>query len=319
MLLATRRAIAVDFPMRQYHNQPTDSPLHKRLVQMWDAVKAETRGRVQVEIFPENNHFKDGDPNPLDLLIRGELEFYTNSGNGLAAIVPAANVQATPFAFRTHAQVFRAIDGELGDYLRQELSAKGIYAVPRACFENGFHQITCATRPIRNADDLQGLKMRVPGTAAYIDFFRTFGAVTTSMNINKLYEALKTGVVESQEDPLDVAELFRLYEVQKYMSMTNHSWSGYNLLANLKVWQGLPADVRQSIERNAVKFTRLQRADSESLDRSLRARLTQRGMIFNDADVASFRARLGPFYANWKQSIGDRAWSLLEAHVGKFA
>ena len=67
--------LAADFRMRQYHNQPTDSPLHKRLTQMWDAVKAETHGRVQVEIFPENNHFKEGDPDPLDLLIHGGLEF----------------------------------------------------------------------------------------------------------------------------------------------------------------------------------------------------------------------------------------------------
>jgi TRAP-type transport system periplasmic protein len=319
MLLATRRAIAVDFPMRQYHNQPADSPLHKRLVQMWDAVKAETRGRVQVEIFPENNHFKDGDPDPLDLLVRGELEFFTLAGNGLAAIVPAANVQATPFAFRTQSQVYRAIDGDIGDYLREELHTKGVHAVPRGCFENGFHQITCATRPIRNADDLQGLKIRAPGTAIYLEFWKTLGALPMGMNINHMYDALKTGVVEAQEDPLDVAELFHLYEVQKYLSMTNHSWSGYNLLANLKTWQGLPTDVRQSIERNAAKFARLQRADTASLNGKLRARLTQLGMIFNDADVASFRAKLGPFYAQWKESIGDRAWSLLEAHVGKLA
>jgi tripartite ATP-independent transporter DctP family solute receptor len=319
MLLTTRHVSAADFPMRQYHNQPTDSPLHKRLVEMWDAVKAETGGRVQVEIFPENNHFKDGDPDPLGLLIHGELEFYTLAGNGLAAIVPAANVQATPFAFRTQSQVYRAIDGDIGDYLREELKAKGIYAFPHGCFENGFHQITCATRPIRNASDLQGLKIRAPGNAAYLEFWKTLGALPMGMNINKMYEALKAGVVEAQEDPLDVAELFHLYEVQKYMSMTNHSWSGYNQLANLKIWQGLPADIRQSIERNTVKFVRLQRADTASLNKELRGRLTQRGMIFNDADVGSFRAKLGPFYARWKQSIGDRAWSLLEAHVGKLA
>ena len=319
MFLATRRVIAADFSMRQYHNQPVDSPLHKRLVQMWDAVKAETRGRVQVEIFPENNHFKDGDPDPLDLLMRGELDFFALSGNGLAGIVPAANVQATPFAFRTQSQVYRAMDGDIGDYLGKELSAKGIYCVPRACFENGFHQISCTTRPIRNADDLRGLKIRAPGTDIYLEFWKTLGAVPIGMNINNIYNALKTGMVEAQEDPLDIAELFHLYELQKYMSMTNHSWSGHNLLANLKIWQGLPADVRQSIERNAAKFARLQRADTASLNKELRARLIVQGMIFNDADVASFRAKLAPFYAHWKQSIGDRAWSLLETHVGKLA
>ena len=320
MLLATRRAPAVDFPMRQYHNQPTDSPLHKRLVQMWDAVKAETHGRVQVEIFPENNHFKDGDPDPLKLLMDGQL--WSSSpvpAMAFAAIVPAANVQATPFAFRTQAQVYKAMDGDIGSYLREELNAKGVYLMPGGCFENGFHQVTCATRPIRNADDLRGLKIRAPGNAAYLEFWKTLGAVPAGMNINKMYEALKSGVVEAQEDPLDVAELFHLYEVQKYMSMTNHSWSGYNLIANLKIWQGLPADVRQSIERNTVKFARLQRADTASFNAELRPQLTQRGMIFNDADVASFRAKLAPFYAQWKKSIGDRAWTLLEAHVGKLA
>jgi TRAP-type transport system periplasmic protein len=319
MLLTTRRAPAVDFPMRQYHNQPIESPLHKRSVQMWDAVKAETNGRVQVEIFPENNHFKDGDPDPLKLLLEGKLEFLTSAGNGLAAIVPAANVQATPFAFRTQPQVYKAMDGDIGVYLREELSAKDVYLIPGGCFENGFHQITCATRPIRTAVDLQGLKIRAPGNASYLEFWKTLGAIPVGMNINNMYQALKTGMVEAQEDPLDVAELFHLYEVQKYMSMTNHSWSGYNLIANLKIWQGLPADVRQSIERNTVKFARLQRADTASFNGQLRPRLTQQGMVFNDADVASFRAKLVPFYAQWKQSIGDRAWSLLEAHAGKLA
>lgn len=316
MLLAARRAGAAEFAIRQVHNQPTDSPLHKRLVQMWDAVKGETHGRVQAEIFPGDSPLNDG---AVDRLVGGEIEFCTMAGNGLAGIAPAANVQATPFAFHTRAQVFKAIDGDLGDYLRDELKAKGLYLLPRGCFENGFHQITCATKPIRTADDLRGLKIRVPGTAIYLEFWKTLGALPMGMPISKMHDALKAGVVEAQEDPLDVAELFHLYEVQKYMSITNHGWSGYNQTANLKFWQGLPAGIQETIERNTVKFVRLQRADTASLNGELRARLTQQGMIFNDADVASFRAKLGPFYPRWKQSIGDRAWSLLEAHVGKLA
>jgi TRAP-type C4-dicarboxylate transport system substrate-binding protein len=164
---------------------------------------------------------------------------------------------------------------------------------------------------------MQGLKIRVPGSPLYQDFFTSLGAVTTTMNINRLHAALKSGVVEAQEDPLDVAELFKLYEVQKYMSMTNHSWSGYNLLANLKVWQGLPADVQRVIERNSRTFVRRQRADTVKLNGELRAGLTRRGMIFNDADTASFRVGLGSFYARWKPHIGQRATSLLEANVGR--
>ena len=317
LLLVSRSARAADFPMRQYHNQPVESPLHKRLVEMWAAVKAETGGRVQVETFPLSNQANDPNANPTAMLLSGELEFLTQSGNGLASLVPAADAQATPYAFRTQAQVYRALDGELGDYLREELKAKGLHLVPGGCFENGFHQITCATRPIRTVADMQGLKIRVPGSQLYQDFFTSLGAVVSTMNINRLYAALKSGVVEAQEDPLDVAELFKLYEVQKYMSMTDHSWSGYNLVASLKAWQRLPTDVQRVIERNGRKFARLQREDTVKLNGQLRAELTHRGMTFNDPDTASFRAGLGPYYARWKQQIGPRATSLLEANVGR--
>jgi TRAP-type transport system periplasmic protein len=316
-MLLTRGAPDAPFALRQYHNQPIESPLHKRLVEMWAAVKTETGGRVDVQIFPENNHFKEGDPDPFGMLLRGELDFYTNSGNGLASVVPAANIQATPFAFRTPEQVYSAMDGDLGDYLRDELMAKGVYAVPKGTFENGFHQITCATRPIRTADDMKGLKIRAPGSAVYQEFWKALGAVPVSMNINNLYQGLKDGTAEAQEDPLDIAELFKLYEVQKYMSMTNHSWSGYNLLANLKLWQRLPGDVQDSIRRNTAKFTRLQRADTDTLNNTLRAELIQKGMVFNDPDIPSFRVRLGTFYEHWKDSVGQKAWNLLESQVGK--
>jgi len=98
----------------------------------------------------------------------------------------------------------------------------------------------------------------------------------------------------------------------------SHSWSGYNLVANLKVWQGLPADVQHVIERNTMKFTDLQRSDTNALNGpEARAHLTARGMIFTDPDTASFRAGLGPYYARWKASIGQKATSLLEGHVGR--
>jgi TRAP-type transport system periplasmic protein len=317
LVLICRRAKAADFPMRQYHNQPVEAPLHKRMTEMWAAVRKETHGRVEVSIVPENNRMKDGDPDPLAMLTRGELEFYTVAGNGLTGVVPAADVQATPYAFRDSAQALAAIDGDLGAYLREELKAKGLYAVPYGCFDNGMHQITTASRPIRTVADLQGLKMRVPGSQLYQEFFRMFGVSTTGMNLNMLHDALKSGRVEAQDDPFDVAELFKLYEVQKYMNVTKHSWSGYNLLANLNKWQSLPADVQAAIERNTRKYTRLQRADAARLNRTLRPALEKRGMQFNETDTASLRAPLGAYYARWKASIGSKATALLEAHAGK--
>jgi TRAP-type transport system periplasmic protein len=316
VFLTTSRALAADFELRQFHNQPADSPLHKRLVEMWAAVKDETGGRVLVQIFPQNNQIPGGDPAALDMVVSGELDFFTLNGGSIGNLVPASNVQGLLFAFRTPDQVFGALDGDVGDYLREEMKAKGIYAVPRGCFDNGFHQITCSTHPIRSVDDLQGLKIRTPDAPIYFEAWKAMGAAPIVVNLNKMYEALKNGVAEAQTNPLAIAELMKLYEVQKYVSMTNHGWSGFNLLANWKLWQRFPADVQQAIERNAMKFARLQRADNNALNTEFRTKLAQQGMIFNDAETSSFRARLGPYYARWKETIGRKAWSLLEAHVG---
>jgi TRAP-type transport system periplasmic protein len=318
-LLISRRALAADFQLRQFHNQPPESPLHKRLLEMWSAVKAETNGRIDVQTFPENNHIAGGDPAALQMIVDGRLDFMTLNGGLIGAIVPAMNVQSIPFAFRDTTQVFAALDGDLGDYLRQEMSAKGIYAPPKGCFDNGFQQLTCQTRPIRIAVDLEGLKVRTPDSPVYIELFKTLGATPVPINIDKLYESLKSGVVEAQTDPLTIIELFKLYEVQKYLSLTSHVWGGFNLIANLKMWQGLPADARSAIERNTVKFVKLQRADNQALNDSLRAKLTEQGMTFNQAETDTFRAKLGPFYARWKETAGQRAWSLLESHTGKLS
>lgn len=317
-LLATG-ARAAEFSMRQFHNQPAESPLHKSLLAMWTAVKDETHGRVDVQTFPENDHVAGGDPGVLTMLIDGKLDFFTLNGGLIGAVVPAVNVQGIPFAFQTLEQVFTAMDGDLGEYLRDEMRAKGIYALPRGAFDNGFQQLSITTRPVRTVADLQGMKIRTPNTALYIDAFQALGAMPVPMNIDKLYDALKAREVDAQTNPLTIIELFKLYEVQKYVSLTSHLWAGFNLMASLKVWQGLPADIREVIERNAVKYVKMQRQENAALNDTLQSKLTAQGMMFNNADANSFRARLGPFYASWKEKVGTKAWSLLEAHVGKLA
>ena len=304
-----RSSRAAEITLKHSHNLPLDSPLHKRATEMWAEVRSATNGRVAVEI--------DRGDGSINTLVDGGLAFMTLAGNGLASLVPAFDIQATPYGFRNPGQVYSALDGALGAYLRDEARAKGIYAVPGGCFENGMHQLTCTTKPIRTAADLQGLKMRIPGTPFYQDFFKALGAQIVTVALTRTYEALKSGAAEAQDDPWDVVELFKFYEIQKYASVTDHSWSGYNLLASQKVWQSLPEDVRGVIEGTAKKFVALQRADTDSLNEELRLHLEHSGMVFNTADQASFRASLPAFYPRWKQHVGSKAWDILESQVGK--
>jgi len=306
-----------EFTFTQYHNQTAESSLHRRLEQMWTAVRSESGGRIEVRVFPENNKHPGSDPAVLQMLVKGELEFFTLMGGILGNVVPATNVQQVPFAFRSAPAAHRAMDGALGAYLRQEMAAKGIVGFPVGAFDNGIRQMAGRTRPIRTPDDLAGLRMRVPDGRMFDDLFRALGAEPVTVNSSGIYEALRSGKVDAQENPLAYMHSFRHYEVMKYVSMTNHMWSGFNLIANQAAWNRLPADLQATVERHAARAVREQRQDQERANRDARGALAGLGLAFNDVEEAPFRARLSGLYATWKQILGAKCWSLLEAEVGR--
>lgn len=302
---------------RQFHNQPPGSPLDRWLTEMWTAVSTETAGRLSVRVCPQNDGIAGGDPQALRMLLDGDVELYTLMGGLLGSVAPVAEIQNVPFAFRDQRHVFEAMDGALGDHLRDELAAKGVYMVPRACFENGFRHVTTRTRPIASADDFVDLKIRTPAGRLFVDFFESLGARPTTINLNRLYDALRAGdAVEAQENPLVMIEVNRLYEVQTYLSLTGHTWSGFNLLANLGAWRALPEDVREVVERVASRCAKLQRRETDAENARLVTTLVERGLILNAADMSGARRRLADFYARWKREFGAKAWALLEAQTG---
>jgi tripartite ATP-independent transporter DctP family solute receptor len=307
---------AADFSFTQYHNQTSASSLHARLVEMWTAVQNETGGRVETQVYAGNNNVAGSDPAALKMLVAGEIQFFTLMGGILGTVVPVAEVQQVPFAFRNAAHAFEAIDGALGAYVREEMAAKGIQGFEVGGFDNGMRQIAGNVRPIVRPADLAGIRMRVPAGQMVADTFRTFGAEPVVVNSNAIYEALKSGTVDAQENPLALIDSFKLYEVSRFVSMTNHMWSGFNQLAHLATWRRLPADVRAVIERNVTRFVRLQREDQQRANASTAPALAKRGIVFNDVDQAPFRKQLSGFYTTWKKNLGTRCWSLLESAAG---
>jgi tripartite ATP-independent transporter DctP family solute receptor len=317
MTIIARRARAAEYKLLQYHNQAPTGTLHANLVAMWEAVAAETNGRVETTVFAENNKLAGGDPVALKMLIAGEIQFFTLMGGIIGTVVPVAEAQQVPFAFKSAAKAHRTIDGPLGRYIAQEMAAKGMYLFPVAGFDNGMRQVTTVRRPVKAPEDLAGVKIRVPPGQMVFDTFQALGAQPVTTPANGIYAALESGKVDAQENPLAVAEGFRLYGLIKYVSMTNHMWSGFNLMAHLPTWRDLPDDIRAVVERNAEKFVRRQRLEQERRNVALRATFEQRGIIFNDVDQMPFRARLPAFYAVWKEKLGTKCWSLLEAEVGR--
>jgi TRAP-type transport system periplasmic protein len=294
-------------------SQPVDSPNYIRLKEMAERVHADTGGRMRIDLFPESK--LGNDSAMIGMLQKGELEMYMG-GNVFGPLVPVTEMSGLPFTFKNSTEVFTALDGELGDHVRAEMLAKGIHAF-RFGFDNGFHQLTTSTRPIRTVDDLAGMKIRTPVQKMTVDFFESLGAKPMTFTLNRLYEVLKDHTVDGQTDPLQIIVLLKLNEVQTYLSLTNHWWSGFTLTANPQAWKALPPEIQAAVNRHAESAALAQRQDVARLDAGAVELLRGKGMIVNQADTSGFRRHLGAFYARWKGIYGDKAWALLESRVGK--
>ena len=311
-------ARAAQWSYKYASNVAVDHPLNVRMRECWIAVNKETNGRLDVQIFPNNQ--LGGDTAMLGQLRSGALQFFTLDGGILQAVVPVAAIQGVGFAFRDSVQAFHAMDGPLGDYVRDAIRGAGMYVHPKM-FENGMRQITSSSKPIRSAADLVGFKIRTPAGELWVDLFKSLGAAPAPLNFSELYTALQTRIFDGEENPYAIVDVGRLYEVQKYISVTNHMWSAYHLLGNQEAWKALPPDVQAIVERNLTKYALLQRRDTQERNDSLADKLVRRGMMLNTADTGGMRAKLtsSGFYTKWHDKFGAQAWALLEKTSGKLA
>lgn len=305
---------AAEFQYKFAHNLPVGSPLHVRAVQCWNAVKIETNGRLEVTIFPFNE--LGGDPAMLTQLRSGALQIYAGSGGLWGSVVPVANIENVGFAFRNAEQAFRTFDGPLGAHVRKEAEAQGLIVLDKV-WDNGMRQVTTSTKPVRSVADLAGLKIRTPPGRMWIDLFEQLDASPAPIPGNELYTALQTHLVDGQENALFGIDVTRLYEVQKYLSLTNHMFAGYWFVFNPDAWKALGPDIQTIVRKNVATYAVLQRRDTEQQNASFGDKLARRGMIVNRAEVASMRAKCAPLYSKWRDEFGTQAWSLLEASVGK--
>jgi tripartite ATP-independent transporter DctP family solute receptor len=309
---------AAEFQLKYANNSPTAHPLNVRAVEAMERIKQETNGRVDIQIFPNNQLGSDTDM--LSQLRSGAIEFFTLSGLILSTLVPVSSINGVGFIWESYDKVWPAMDGGLGAYVRAQIAKAGLHAFERQ-WDNGYRQMTSSTRPIKGPDDLKGFKIRVPVSPLWTSMFKAFDASPASINFSEVYSALQTRVVEGQENPLALISTAKLFEVQKYCSMTNHMWDGFWFLANRRAWEKLPADLRAIVAKNINAAAVNERVDTEKLNATVRQELTAKGLIFNQPAVAPFRDKLrqAGFYAEWKGKYGEQAWSLLEKSVGKLA
>ena len=298
------------------NNAPVTHPSTLRGHEAAEAIRKETNGKVDIQIFP--NSQLGGDTDMLSQVRSGAIDFFSLSGLILQTLVPVAGINGLAFAFKDYQTVWAAMDGDLGAHVRAAIGKVNLHVFDR-CLDNGYRNITSSTRPINTAADLKGFKIRVPVSPLWTSMFKALEASPASINFTEVYSALQTKVVEGQENPLALIDLAKLYEVQKYCSMTGHMWDGQWILANGKRWASLPADLQAIITKHVTAAVLSQRDDIRRLNNGLETQLKTKGLTFNYPETKSFRDALSKagFYQEWRGKFGEEAMAKLEKYSGK--
>jgi C4-dicarboxylate-binding protein DctP len=235
------------------HVVAVDTPKGKAAEYFKKLAEERTKGRVKVEVYPNSSLFKDGEE--MEALQLGSVQMLAPS---LAKFGPLGarefEVFDLPYIFDDYEELHKVTQGPVGAALFKKLESKGITGL--AYWDNGF-KVMSANKPIRNVSDYKGLKMRIQSSKVLGEEMKALGSIPQVMAFSEVYQALQTGVVDGTENPPSNFYTQKMQEVQKYLAVTNHGYLGYAVIANKKFWDGLPADIRTTLEgamKDATKY-----------------------------------------------------------------
>jgi TRAP-type transport system periplasmic protein len=311
-------ANAAEFAYKYGTALPDGHPMAIRSKEAAAKIKDESNGRLDITLYTSS--VLGQDTAMMSQAISGALEMYSLSLDILAQKSPSAAIFGTGFAFPDYPTAWKAMDGDLGNYCRSLSEKVGLYCLDKA-FDHGFRQITMKSKPINVPDDLKGIKIRLPVAPLFISLFQHLGASPTPINFGEVYSALQTGLADGQENPLILIDTAKLYEVQKYCSMTNHIWVGLHVVFNNEAWKRLPPDLQELAYKHFTAAAFAERDDWQVMDKTEIDKLTKGGLTFNTPDTKPFQEvlRKSGFYPDVKKQMGDEAWSLLEKYTGPLA
>jgi C4-dicarboxylate-binding protein DctP len=262
-LVACAACVAIAFTAPSFAQQPivikfshvvaVDTPKGKGAERFKQLAEERTGGRVKVEVYPNSSLFKDGEE--MEALQLGSVQILAPSVAKFGPLgVRAFEVFDLPYIFDSFDDLHKVTDGAVGKMLFEKLAAKGVLGL--AFWDNGFKDMS-ANRPISMPADYKGLKMRIQSSKVLGDEMKALGAIPQVMAFSEVYQALQTGVVDGTENPPSNFYTQKMHEVQKYLAMTDHGVIEYAVIVNKKFWDGLPADIRTTLEgamKDATKY-----------------------------------------------------------------
>ena len=316
--IRTRPAQAAEFEYKLATGQSLTQPINTRLDQAVKRIREASGGRLEIKFFPASQLGSDTDL--LTQIRSGGVDFLNIAGSVLSTVAPIAGIANVGFAFSDYGQVWNAMDGDLGKLIASQIEKTGALVMAKPA-DNTFRQISSFAKPIKTPADLAGYRIRVPVSPIFTSLFKSLGANPTSINFNELYTALQTHLVDGQENGLVTIEAGKIYEVQKYISETNHIWDPFFILGNRRSVKALPDELQAIVRREFDQAAMEQRADTAKLNLTLKDQLTAKGITFEVSDKEAFRKGLSAagFYKEWRGKFGEDNWKILEAAAGALA
>ena len=265
-----------------------------------DAVKERTGGAITVEIYPNNQ--LGAPPEVLEQNILGAIDMSLPTQGQLAKYSKKFGCVMLPFAFDGYDQAYRTLDGPFMEWAGPDLEAQGLVFLSN--WEWGFRNLTNSVRPVVHPEDARGLKIRTPPELSNQAAMEAIGAIVQTIAWPELPMALKQGVVDGQENPVSVIHAFKIYETQKYMTMTGHTYNSMVHVISKKTWDRLTADQQQIIREESIRAGNYMRETLRSAEADQITELEELGMEIVWPDVAEFKALMGPAYERMAESVG---------------
>ena len=280
------------------HGAAPGNPRHEAAVKMAEVAKAKSGGRIEIQVAPSAQL---GDDAAMVTALRtGALDISANSQGAVANAVPEYAAFGMPFLFSNLEQVWKMLDGPLGKELADKTAEKGMVVL--GYWDNGIRHMSNSKRALSKPEDLKGLKMRTPPDAVTVDIMQALGAEAQQIKFAELYVALQQGVVDGQENPLMNIHASKLYEVNKFISLTGHKYEMTPLLMSKRSWDRLPEADRRVVMDAAKEATALQRKLSADADAALIADLKSKGVRIDTPDKAAFEKATSLVDDKWMAS-----------------
>lgn len=283
------------------HSQNESNNRHKAALKFKEQVDQKSNGKIEVQIYPGEQ--LGSEQAMLQSLTTNSIQVTAVATGLYASYDKNIGVLELPYLFEDFEQAWKVLDGPVGKEIVEPLVDKGIRVI--AYWENGFRHVTNNKGPIEKPSDLSGLKIRTPEIPVSLSVLSAMGSNPIGMAYGELYTALEQNVVDGQENPLSNIYSSKIFEVQKYVSLTGHQYSPLPFAISETFWKTLSPNDQKVIEESAEEAGQLYRDLVVGDDQKLVAELQEEGMEINEVDKKPFREAVEPVYKEYVSIYGD--------------